>query len=497
MTTPSDHQPREAAFFTSIRKWGLMRGDNGFLGGVVDGVAQRIGMATVPARIITVILGLVLNGLMLLAYAAAWALLPDRRGNIIIQNFGRGMPNVGALIGIGIMALLGLGGLDNGLLTVNVGDLPWDSSSPFRAFIVIASILVPLAILGGLVALVIVLVKRSSRPADGQPPVYAAPPVRDGQAATPPAPGATPPVSDAPEAPEDTPAEGMPQADPAATTQAAYATAAAATSAAYAQANRATQQAYDMAAQWPAAPPAPPRLPRIPGPGRGFYLATLAWAFLSVAGIAIAERQDALAVHPFLAWFVTFVTGLGVILMLISLTGRKLGFLGFVGIVAAFPTLAIAANADDILRDFAGSPSLVDFTVDTAELGADEVDLTSLLDNEYSSMIVNGTCVEGDETPAYPQSTARLSYTEVPEDTKASITAEVTYVTIPRGANLSVVGIGDAQAHVVWPDLNVTCDFYGAGGTHLDLSNGSGPSIDLVVRDDQFANTIVITEAQS
>ena len=80
MTTPSEQQPSEAGFFRAIREWGLTRGDNGFLGGVVDGLAQRVGMATVPARIIVVIAAIILNGLVRLAYAAAWALLPDRQG---------------------------------------------------------------------------------------------------------------------------------------------------------------------------------------------------------------------------------------------------------------------------------------------------------------------------------------------------------------------------------------------------------------------------------
>src|SRR5690554_2679962 len=114
MTNTPDSQPREAGFFTAIRQWGITRGDNGFLGGVVDGLANRVGMATGPARIIVVVAAIFLNGIVLLAYAAGWALLPDRKGNIIIQNFGRGVPNVGALIGIGIMGLLGVGGLDNG-----------------------------------------------------------------------------------------------------------------------------------------------------------------------------------------------------------------------------------------------------------------------------------------------------------------------------------------------------------------------------------------------
>src|SRR5690554_3850422 len=108
--------PREAAFFTTIRGWGVVRGASGILGGVVDGVGQRIGLARVPARLLTVMAWIVMPGIVMLAYAAAWALLPDTKGNIIIQNFGRGITNVGALIGIAILTFLGIMGFDNGPL---------------------------------------------------------------------------------------------------------------------------------------------------------------------------------------------------------------------------------------------------------------------------------------------------------------------------------------------------------------------------------------------
>ncbi|HZJ39606.1 MAG TPA: PspC domain-containing protein, partial [Demequina sp.] len=168
MTTPSEQQPREAAFFRAIREWGLTRGDNGFLGGVVDGLAQRVGMATVPARIIVVIAALILNGLLLLTYAAAWALLPDRRGNIIIQNFGRGMPNVSALIGIAIFTLFGMSGLDNSG-PFNYGNFSFSDATPWSVIALIMGILVPLAFIGAVIWFIVTMARRPRNPVLGQP----------------------------------------------------------------------------------------------------------------------------------------------------------------------------------------------------------------------------------------------------------------------------------------------------------------------------------------
>ena len=76
-----------------------MRGDSRVFGGVLSGVGARIGMAPAPARIIFVVLAVSRVALRCSLYAAAWALLPDSEGRIIIQDFGRGRPNVGALVG--------------------------------------------------------------------------------------------------------------------------------------------------------------------------------------------------------------------------------------------------------------------------------------------------------------------------------------------------------------------------------------------------------------
>ena len=109
MSTSPEEPRQEAAFFSTIRSWGITRGPNGVIGGVIEGVGDRIGMDKLPARIIAVVAAVMITGLILPAYAAAWGLLPDRDGNIIIQNFGRGRPNVGALIGIAILLLIAPG----------------------------------------------------------------------------------------------------------------------------------------------------------------------------------------------------------------------------------------------------------------------------------------------------------------------------------------------------------------------------------------------------
>ncbi len=517
MTSSPDSQPSEAGFFTAIRSWGITRGDNGFLGGVVDGLAQRVGMATGPARIIVVAAAIFLNGIVLLAYAAGWALLPDRRGNIIIQNFGRGVPNVGALIGIGVIALFGFGGIDNGL-TYQIGSFPFDGGGPLRVIAIVFAVMVPLAILAGVIGLIVVLAKRGGQPSapGSASAAYAAMPGQaphQHPASTAPSmpatgqdvadatrtDGADTGVADAVDADAvgtdavgtDAVGTGRADADAVDTERSAAAPEAATATSTSASAMPSTY-AY---APVPPVPPAPPRRPRVPGPGKGFYLATLAWLFLSAAGVAFAARNDELAVHGAVAWFVTFIAGLGVLLVLISLSGRKLGFLGFVGVMSVLPVLGIIASADDIRESFARDESLItiDFGLEPEEAAEPEYDATTAFAGEYPHVVINGSCYQDTLVPAYPTSSARISALNMTEDRSIDVTAEVTHVTVPAGTSITVRGEGDAQAHVVWPDRDITCDFYNAGGEHLRLA-GPSPTLELVVYDDEFANTIVLTE---
>ncbi len=481
MTTPSEQQPREAAFFRAIREWGLTRGDNGFLGGVVDGLAQRVGMATVPARIIVVIAALILNGLLLLTYAAAWALLPDRRGNIIIQNFGRGMPNVGALIGIAIFTLFGMSGLDTPG-PFHYGSFSFSDATPWSVIALVMGILVPLAFVGAVIWFIVTMARRPQNPVLGQP---AAPPSPQGApAASAPATGTVQDDGTAP-APASMSADTQP-------TAAAPVFAAMPTPVASADAGPSPSQptAYQQA------PPAPPVQPRVPGPGRGFYLTALAWIVLSGALVGFLDRRDELAVHPAAAWFVIMVTGLGVLLMAISLAGRKLGFLGFMVIVLALPLPLIAAGADELRDAYANDGSLLHIDLNDVDLRVAPYDATSDLSDVYTELLINGDCRNEATVPTNPTSTTRLSFESLEADTTVDVVSQVTYVTIPEGTDLSIVGDGDAQAHVIWPDREITCDFWDAGGDHLSLKSNVGPAVTLVVHDDAYANTIVITEVQ-
>lgn len=455
MTTPSGQQGHEAGFFRAIRDWGLTRGDNGFLGGVVDGVAQRVGMATGPARIIVIAAAVVLNGLVPLAYAGAWALLPDRRGNIIVQNFGRGVPNVGALIGIAVLTLLGLDRLDPSVPFGPTG-LSLSTSTPWAIVGVVGAILVPVVFAAGLAWFVVAMVRRSRNPLPTKP---AAPDTDQGDtakpvdAATVPRTASTAPVPPSPVQPMSS----------------------------------------------PPVPPAPAIAQRVPGPGRGFYLTALAWIVLSVAIAGTMERAGQLAVHPVVAWFVTMVTGLGILVMAISLAGRKLGFMGFMAITLALALPVIAAEADQLRDAYATNGSLVpaDVASDATAGQAEAYDATADFARRYSEVVINGSCRQDATAPIATSSTARLSFMSLEADTTVDVVTEVTYVTIPEGTDLNVVGQGNAQAHVVWPERGISCDFWGAGGQHLTLANNVGPVVTLVVYDDAYANTIVITEVPS
>lgn len=243
--------------------------------------------------------------------------------------------------------------------------------------------------------------------------------------------------------------------------------------------------------------PAPIAPPRVPGPGKGFYLLWLAWSMLSIAAVAWTARNYQLEVHPVTAWFVVYVIGLGVIMVMVSLSGRKLGFLGFLGITLAFPTLLIGAAADDFRRSYLEDESLITIDLGQPEVASDEIlDPSASFSPMYSQVTINGMCYEDSREPVSPASVARLTYGPLDKDTKVDISAEVTYISIAQGTNLTLTGVGDAQAEVIWADRDMSCNFWNPGGTHMSLKNPGTPGLELVVTDDLYANTIVITETK-
>lgn len=222
---------RGTRFFDWMRGLGVVRAD-GWLGGVCAGVAYRLGIDPLIVRGIVVVAG-ILGVPVLLLYAAAWALLPDREGRIHLQRLFEGDFEP-PMVAIGVMLLLSL--------------LPWASGfwwagGPFWDVPawgeVVGRVVWTLVVIGAVVALIVVAVQRSeSRGAAGWTGATAS-----GQGAAPG--GPTGPVS--------APASG------ASTEQGAPAPAAAsAASAASASTVGVDAVQLDIAAE-PTPPPAPPQ----------------------------------------------------------------------------------------------------------------------------------------------------------------------------------------------------------------------------------------------
>jgi phage shock protein PspC (stress-responsive transcriptional regulator) len=73
------------SFFNAIRSSGLRRSQRRLLGGVLAGIAEKLGIDVVFVRIVFIVLCF-LPGPAVLAYVVAWALLPDPNGSIILER---------------------------------------------------------------------------------------------------------------------------------------------------------------------------------------------------------------------------------------------------------------------------------------------------------------------------------------------------------------------------------------------------------------------------
>ncbi len=463
-----------------------MRGDNRVFGGVLSGVGARIGMAAAPARIIFVVIALFTSGLGLLAYAAAWALLPDTEGRIIIQDFGRGRPNVGALVAIAIIALFGFGGVGQ----IGPGDFfnwSWGAntgwfdggdmgpmSSLFRVFAILAAIVIPLAIVAGVVALIVWAV-RSSKTTDRAAQGYARLP--DGSVPDAPAASSTASAADAPAAQESTlPPETL--AVPAAVS-------------------------ISVTSQPPMAPPPPtvysapptPPWPRVPGPGKVGYLLALAWIPITIAITLYLSTTDQLAVFGAVAGGVIYVAGLGLILVITALRGRKLGFLGFVSVVALIPVAIAIGTAPELRehyssgdwRDWVNEQVDAEISVSAAPVESieapDPFDPTEAFD-DYSTVAIAGQCSTDFTGPA-PTPSGTISLAEVSGPTTLTVATDITRVVIPSGTNLAIVTQANADYEpyvgVTWVDRGVTCSMTSGVTDLVTLKTPDAPVLTLVL----------------
>ncbi|WP_344312322.1 PspC domain-containing protein, partial [Agromyces terreus] len=152
-------------FYPWLRRLGLPR-RAGWLGGVCAGIGARLGIDPIIVRGIVVVVA-VLGAPFVLLYAVAWLLLPDVEGRIHLERLTRGIVDP-AVVGIAVMAVLGFIPLVQGGW---LGWHWWDDwpvvSDPIFGFdlMVPLRIIWTLLVVGGIVALVIWLARRSSQTA--------------------------------------------------------------------------------------------------------------------------------------------------------------------------------------------------------------------------------------------------------------------------------------------------------------------------------------------
>ncbi|MCC9069185.1 PspC domain-containing protein [Arthrobacter cryoconiti] len=156
---PGMAPPREdsSKFFVWLRSLGILRGNNRWVGGVCSGLGEKWGIDPVILRGLAVVLTLFF-GFGLLAYGAAWALLPEPDGRIHVEQLFRGHWSTG-MTGAALCIFLGTVGPGQSAWNGNSGWLPW-----------------PLFWIAGIVGLIVWASnrkKRSGAQASGQHPAFA------------------------------------------------------------------------------------------------------------------------------------------------------------------------------------------------------------------------------------------------------------------------------------------------------------------------------------
>lgn len=487
MTTRSDQPQHEAPFFTSVRGWGIVRGDNRVFGGVVEAVGDRIGMDRVPARIIAVILALITSGFFLTAYAVAWAILPDTKGRIIIQDFGRGTPNVPAIVGIGIFALLGLNSL---ALPTFVG---------FGIMGTVVSGLIGLAMVVGIIALIawaimrgndghtrIVVDFRGTDEARAKAKEAGEKAKEAGQAAKDAAFAARDDVFAAGKrAGAESKAAGKKIAEEAkATAKLARSAADEIRAAVTIQSSPASEDGSGEFPPVPPFPPIPPMRPRVPGPGKAIRLLAFSASLLSAAAIWFLDRHDRLPVNAFELWLAVAVIIVGGAIILAGAAGRRIGIFGFYAFVlvigwsiriTAGPEIERWMDSHELMVDIEGAPGLVSVPDGTIDCRDYDSDLRELAVENRIDTLSSGFDVE--------------------------ITDKNTTVVVPEGAYVRVTSdTGDVAATVTWELSNhdtwaaySTCEISGPIATFYRIGD-DGVDVDITIASSVRNANIVIEE---
>ncbi|WKR22414.1 PspC domain-containing protein [Actinomyces israelii] len=313
---PPPRRGAASGFFDSIRRSGLVRTDQRWLGGVAGGVARRLGVDVTLVRCIWFVLS-VFTGLGLVLYGLAWALLPEESdGRVHLQQALAGDMSAG-LAGSVVVFLAGLASVDHGSALFW---FPGGWHYFFGPAPIIGVVLWPLFWTGLFVGAIIWLVRSlRSRPTYGPQPH----PGRLGR------PG---------------PAAGPGPAHPG-RQQAAWAEGAHAARAAHT-----TPAGAPPAGMGPGTPlrpgygprPVPSPRPHVPGPGRTVSLLVIGLALIGLALAGLGRTTG--TISAFQAVFFTsggLIALLGGGVVVSALRGRRGGWMTGIGWPALFATLPL------------------------------------------------------------------------------------------------------------------------------------------------------------
>lgn len=323
-------------FFDSIRRSGLSRGDDRWIGGVCSGLAARTRLDPILVRGLFAV-AVLLGGVGFVLYGLAWGLLPEQRdGRIHLEQAiaGRFDPALGGAIAFVVL----------GAARGNDWLWPWAVPGWFEA-------LAWLALMGSLIALVAVALNQHRPEASGA----ARPPSPWGPFPDVPTDPASDPTADGASDPGAGPATGWtstvpstPAAAPEPTTVPAWGAPTPPPPASWGPTDAAPPATLHHAGAVHA--PVPPAwTPRRRGPGSTTVGIVLALALLGWAGILVAQRTGAFDGPVGLT-----ALGLGVVLaglgiVVAGLRGRRsgvLGFLAIVGLILASPLAVVRGGVD-------------------------------------------------------------------------------------------------------------------------------------------------------
>lgn len=359
-TNQPSNSPFGAKFFDSIRRSGWYRPRGSWIGGICAGMSAKTGIDLNLIRILTVLVTIFAWPL-LIVYGLAWAFLPDETGKIQIELLFEGSPEPTL---IGPVIFVGLGMVTTPSLGVIIPKLDFHDGGGIGLLAVLFTILLVLIVPIAAIGLIIYLVTRPKQPQTPPPPYFMnqANPA-DSQAFS-------QPESEMPRENQ----ENSPQPEPQDETQAFPQTEAAATS------EIPVNETFSSAVPVNDVPPgdqtggpkyfSSPDLQvfqrpehviyKRPGPGRTISLLTLAFILLAAAGILWLRRGSD---DPFITIliFSVFLLVLSAIGIVLSLAGRRTGWIGavatFTALIFVLPVVFFFGmvpedSAADIARSF-------------------------------------------------------------------------------------------------------------------------------------------------